>query len=116
MLADGVDLVVLSLGGVDVPPSRARAVAARARKNGTILAVTDGRWPRPTFSSTPASPATTDSTPGTAASPASTSTSRPPLEGGGPDAAPSPSPAAEVASKWNQCHDETTSAALRVAQ
>jgi hypothetical protein len=45
VLADGLDFVLLSLGGVDVPPSRARAVAARARKNGTILAFTDGRWP-----------------------------------------------------------------------
>ncbi|NKR30069.1 hypothetical protein GS966_25435 [Rhodococcus hoagii] len=45
VLADGLDFILLSLGGVDVPPSRARAVAARVRKNGTILAVTDGRWP-----------------------------------------------------------------------
>ncbi|NKR53090.1 hypothetical protein GS481_02830 [Rhodococcus hoagii] len=45
VLADGLDLVLLSLGGVDVPPSRARAVTARIRRNGTILAVTDGRWP-----------------------------------------------------------------------
>ncbi|MDH6285102.1 hypothetical protein [Prescottella agglutinans] len=45
ILVDGVDLVVMSLGGVDVPPSRARAVAARARRNGTVLVVTDGRWP-----------------------------------------------------------------------
>lgn len=45
VLVDGVDLVVLSLGGVDVPPSRARAVAARIRKNDSVLVVTEGRWP-----------------------------------------------------------------------
>lgn len=31
VLVDGVDVVLLSLGGADVPPSRARAVTARAR-------------------------------------------------------------------------------------
>lgn len=45
VLVDGVDLVMLSLGGLDVPPSRARAVTSRARRNGAVLVVTDGRWP-----------------------------------------------------------------------
>ncbi|NKS56157.1 hypothetical protein GS504_01940 [Rhodococcus hoagii] len=45
ILVDGLDLVVMSLGGIDVPLSRARAVAARARRNGTVLVVTEGRWP-----------------------------------------------------------------------
>ncbi len=45
VLVDGVDVVLLSLGGADVPPSRARAVTARARRNGAVLVVTDGRWP-----------------------------------------------------------------------
>lgn len=45
VLLDGLDLVVLSLGGVNIPPSRARAVAARARSNGAVLVVADGSWP-----------------------------------------------------------------------
>ncbi|MET4614146.1 hypothetical protein ABIC28_005159 [Rhodococcus sp. PvR044] len=45
ILVDGLDLVVLSLGGIDVPPSRARAVTARVRRNGAVLVITDGRWP-----------------------------------------------------------------------
>ncbi|QBJ96848.1 hypothetical protein ERC79_13470 [Rhodococcus sp. ABRD24] len=44
-LVDGVDFVLVSLGGADVSPSRARAVTARARRNGTVLAVINGRWP-----------------------------------------------------------------------
>ncbi len=44
VLLDGMDLVVLGLGGNSVPPSRARAVAARARSKGAVLIVTDGRW------------------------------------------------------------------------
>ncbi|MEE2034388.1 hypothetical protein [Rhodococcus chondri] len=44
VLLDGMDLVVLGLGGASVPPSRARAVAARARSKGAVLVVTDGRW------------------------------------------------------------------------
>nr|WP_206036616.1 hypothetical protein [Rhodococcus sp. BL-253-APC-6A1W] len=44
VLLDGMDLVVLGLGGVSVPPTRARAVAARARSKGAVLIVTDGRW------------------------------------------------------------------------
>lgn len=45
VVVDGIDLVLLSLGGIDVPPSRARSVAARVRRNGAVLIVTDGRWP-----------------------------------------------------------------------
>ncbi|MBM4569125.1 hypothetical protein GS489_01055 [Rhodococcus hoagii] len=45
ILVEGVDLVVVDLGGADVPPSRARAVTARVRRHGTVLAVTNGRWP-----------------------------------------------------------------------
>lgn len=44
-LINGLDLVLFSLAGADVPPSRARAVTARARRNGAVLAFTDGRWP-----------------------------------------------------------------------
>lgn len=44
VLLDGLDLVVLGLGGVAVPPSRARAVVARARSKGATLVVTGGRW------------------------------------------------------------------------
>ncbi len=44
VLMDGMDLVVLGLGGRSVPPSRARAVVARARQRGCTLLVTDGNW------------------------------------------------------------------------
>jgi len=44
VLLDGLDLVVLGLGGVSVPPSRSRAVMARARAKGAALVITDGRW------------------------------------------------------------------------
>ena len=44
VLLDGMDVVVLSLGGASVAPSRARAVVARARSKGSILIVTDGQW------------------------------------------------------------------------
>ncbi|MFE3290052.1 hypothetical protein [Rhodococcus sp. NPDC059234] len=44
VLLDGMDMVVLGLGGLSVPPSRARAVVARARSKGSTLVVTDGRW------------------------------------------------------------------------
>ncbi|MFD3811955.1 hypothetical protein [Rhodococcus sp. NPDC058639] len=44
VLLDGMDLVVLGLGGASVPPTRARAVVARARSKGAVLIVTDGRW------------------------------------------------------------------------
>ncbi|RDI34087.1 hypothetical protein DEU38_102446 [Rhodococcus sp. AG1013] len=39
-----MDLVVLGLGGMSVPPSRARAVVARARSKQSTLVVTDGHW------------------------------------------------------------------------
>ncbi|MGV0684308.1 hypothetical protein [Mycolicibacterium thermoresistibile] len=45
VLLDGMDLVVLGLGGRSVPPTRARAVVARARQKGCTLLVTDGDWP-----------------------------------------------------------------------
>ncbi|AOW92130.1 hypothetical protein BFN03_03870 [Rhodococcus sp. WMMA185] len=44
VLLDGMDLVVLGLGGASVAPSRARAVVARARSKGSTLVVTDGHW------------------------------------------------------------------------
>ena len=45
VLTDGMDLVVLGLRGRAVPPSRARAVTARARQRGCTLLVADGSWP-----------------------------------------------------------------------
>ncbi|MGW0024378.1 hypothetical protein [Rhodococcus sp. NPDC003383] len=44
VLLDGMDLVILGLGGIAVPPSRTRAVTARARSKGAVLVVVDGRW------------------------------------------------------------------------
>jgi hypothetical protein len=44
VLIDGMDLVVLGLGGRQVPQTRARAVVARARNRGCTLLVTDGDW------------------------------------------------------------------------
>lgn len=44
VLVDGIDLIVVSLGDRVTPPSRVRAVTARARKAGAVLAV-NGRWP-----------------------------------------------------------------------
>ena len=44
VLLDGMDLVVLDLGGLVVPPSRSRAVVARARSRGAALVVTGGEW------------------------------------------------------------------------
>ena len=41
---DGMDMVVLGLGGRSVPATRARAVTARARQKGCTLLVTDGDW------------------------------------------------------------------------
>jgi len=41
---DGLDLVVLGLGGRAVSPTRARAVTARARQRGCTLLVVDGDW------------------------------------------------------------------------
>ncbi|KAA8965305.1 hypothetical protein [Mycobacterium sp.] len=45
VLTDGMDLVVLGLGGRSVPPTRTRAVLTRARQRGCTLLVTDGDWP-----------------------------------------------------------------------
>ncbi|SRX91907.1 hypothetical protein MSP7336_00128 [Mycobacterium shimoidei] len=44
VLMDGMDLVVLGLGGRSVPLTRARAVVARAHQKGCTLLVTDGDW------------------------------------------------------------------------
>lgn len=44
VLTDGMDLVVLGLGGRRVTRTRARAVVARARHRGCTLLVTDGDW------------------------------------------------------------------------
>jgi hypothetical protein len=44
VLMDGMDLVVLGLGGRSVPPTRARAVTARARQKGCTLLITNGDW------------------------------------------------------------------------
>lgn len=44
VLLDGMDLVVLDLAGASVPPSRTRALAARARSRQSVLMVTGGRW------------------------------------------------------------------------
>lgn len=44
VLMDGMDLVVLGLGGRCVPPSRTRVMVARARQKGCTLLVTDGDW------------------------------------------------------------------------
>ncbi len=44
VLMDGMDLVVLGLAGSSVPPTRSRAVVARARQRGCSLLVTGGQW------------------------------------------------------------------------
>lgn len=44
VLMDGMDLVLLGLGGRSVPMTRARAVVARARQKGCTLLVTGGEW------------------------------------------------------------------------
>ena len=44
VLVDGMDLVVLGLGGRRVTQTRARAVVSRARLKGCTLLVTDGDW------------------------------------------------------------------------
>jgi hypothetical protein len=44
VLMDGMDLVVLDLGGRSVSPTRARAVVARARQKGCTLLVANGDW------------------------------------------------------------------------
>jgi hypothetical protein len=45
VLMDGMDLVVLGLGGRSVPPARTRTMTARARHRGCTLLVTGGDWP-----------------------------------------------------------------------
>ncbi|HNP55406.1 MAG TPA: hypothetical protein PK331_11685 [Gordonia sp. (in: high G+C Gram-positive bacteria)] len=45
VLLDGIDLVVLGLDGMSVPPSRAKVLAARARRNSSVLLVVGGQWP-----------------------------------------------------------------------
>ena len=45
VLMDGLELVVLGLGGRSVAPTRARAVTARARQKGCTLLVVGGDWP-----------------------------------------------------------------------
>ncbi|GED97281.1 hypothetical protein [Gordonia crocea] len=45
VLLDGMDLVVLELRGMAVPPSRAKVLAARARRNSAVLLVVGGQWP-----------------------------------------------------------------------
>ncbi|MEB3019797.1 hypothetical protein [[Mycobacterium] crassicus] len=44
VLMDGLDLVVLGLGGRSVPPARTRVVLARARHRGCALLVSGGDW------------------------------------------------------------------------
>jgi hypothetical protein len=44
VLLDGMDVVVLGLGGRLVSRTRARAMVARARTKGCTLLVTDGDW------------------------------------------------------------------------
>lgn len=44
VLMDGMDLVVLGLGGRCVPAARTRVLTARARQRGCTLLVTDGDW------------------------------------------------------------------------
>ncbi|MEO6794806.1 MAG: hypothetical protein ABI253_09380 [Mycobacterium sp.] len=47
VLLDGMDLVVLGLGGRSVPPARTRVVLARARHRGCALLVSGGDWQGP---------------------------------------------------------------------
>ncbi|MFM9034044.1 MAG: hypothetical protein ACKOQ4_07110 [Mycobacterium sp.] len=44
VLMDGMDLVLLGLAGLRVPPARSRAVVARARQRGCTLLVSGGQW------------------------------------------------------------------------
>lgn len=50
VLLDGMDLVVLGLGEVVIPPARARVLAAKARGKSATLLVTGGNWPTPDLS------------------------------------------------------------------
>ncbi|MYR06230.1 hypothetical protein GTV32_07845 [Gordonia sp. SID5947] len=45
VLLDGMDLVVLGLGGSAVPPSRTRVVMGRVRKQLSTLVTVGGTWP-----------------------------------------------------------------------
>nr|WP_232017150.1 hypothetical protein [Gordonia insulae] len=45
VLLDGMDLVVLGLRGISVPPSRTRVVMGRVRKQLSTLMTTGGTWP-----------------------------------------------------------------------
>lgn len=45
ILLDGLDVVVLSLRGVHLTPSRARVIMARLRSKGAVLVAMDGHWP-----------------------------------------------------------------------
>ncbi|MBB3039678.1 hypothetical protein [Hoyosella altamirensis] len=47
VLLDGVDLVVLGMGGTHVSYTRARALTARARSKKAVLVAVDGQWPQP---------------------------------------------------------------------
>ncbi|MDO3647198.1 hypothetical protein [Nocardia mangyaensis] len=49
VLLDGLDLVVLGLGGLAVPPARCRVLAARARNRGATLVVAGGEWTNPSL-------------------------------------------------------------------
>ncbi|MQY29901.1 hypothetical protein [Nocardia aurantia] len=49
VLLDGLDLVVLNLGGISVPAARTRVLAARARSKAATLVVTGGAWIGPTL-------------------------------------------------------------------
>lgn len=42
---DGLDLVVTTVHGRDVPPTRARALVSRNRRHGSVLVLTDGHMP-----------------------------------------------------------------------
>ncbi|MGW1743636.1 hypothetical protein ACWCPQ_33115 [Nocardia sp. NPDC001965] len=47
VLLDGMELVVLGLGGATVAPARARVLTAKARGKAATLIVTGGSWPAP---------------------------------------------------------------------
>lgn len=47
IVLDGMDVVILGLGGTAVAPTRASGVTARARSKGSVLIVTDGHWDDP---------------------------------------------------------------------
>lgn len=42
---DGIDLVISTVRGRDVPPTRARSILARTRTHAGVFAITDGRMP-----------------------------------------------------------------------